>query len=158
MALHDYECLGCRTVLSDQHRSITEGATARPPLCPVCHIPMDWIPKVGRMDALEPFQRFTTRDGAGREVVIDSLHKLRQVEKESEQLARNGEGEHLTWRHYSNDKSNRDVNTHGDAPQQSPDPTFVQKFGKAIKSKEAPEVEYGPGVTDANTSALGGVD
>jgi hypothetical protein len=57
------------------------------------------------MDALEPMQTFDIYDGAGRPTTVQSLHHLRQLERQSEQLARNGEGQQIAWRAYSNDAS-----------------------------------------------------
>jgi hypothetical protein len=96
----------------DVYRSIVDGATLHPPSCPKCaHDPMAWIPAVGSMDAYEPFQAFETTDGRGNPVTITSLRKLRQVERESEQAERNGEGQRMVWRQYSQDPSNRHSHT-----------------------------------------------
>jgi len=103
------------------------------------------------------FKGFTTYDGRNRPVQIDSLHKLRQVEREAEQMARNGDGQPLVWRRYAQDGSNRDVPTLGDlkGPALTPSEAGKRKFGQALrKSAEAPDVTYGPGVNDSNTSAL----
>ncbi len=157
MPLHDYHCSTCGNVQADVYRSCDEGAQSTPPTC-ACGTRMEWIPAVGSMDAKEPFQQFDTFDGRGQKVHVGSLHQLRQIERDSEQAARNGEGEHLTWRAYSQDRSNRYVNTHGEVPQESPKEEYVRKFGKSLRSQVAPEREYGPGVNDSNTSALGVVE
>lgn len=160
MARHDYLCGDCPRVIFDVDVPIAIGATAGAPLCPACGARTVWIPAVGRMDAAggASFKAFDAYDGANRPVHIDSVHKLRQVERESEQLARNGEGQQVNWRMWSNDKSNRLDNTlgkyHGG---EQPDPAFAKKFGKAM-GKAAADQEFGPGVNESNTSALGGVD
>lgn len=159
MALHDFYCVDCGRVLKDRNVPIAMGAAAyvASEHC-ACGGAIAWIPQVGRMDALEPFQRFTAYDGKNNPVIIDSLHKLRQVERDSEQHARNGEGTHMTWRHYSQDKTNLDVNTHGPDPAETPSRAAVQKFASGKFGTVAPERDYGPGVSDANTSAFGSGD
>ena len=159
MALHDFWCQVCGQLLVDVNVPISIGATAGAPLH--CGRPAAWIPQVGRMDAYEPFQEFEARDGQNRPVLVDSLHKLRQVERASEQDYRNGEGQPLVWRSYSNDRSNRDV--HALAPGwtggEAPDPAFVKKHGARIRRDAAvADTDYGPGVSDATPSALDRLD
>lgn len=156
MAHHDFICPGCGHVLTDVNIPIAIGATAGAPSCPEDGRRMEWIPQIGRMDAYEPFQEFDTYDGRNRPVHIDSLTKLRQVERESERMAANGEGQPMIWRRFSQDHSNRDVPTLGkwDGPAERPDPAFVKKHGPAMKSATEPDVAYGPGVSDANASPL----
>ena len=70
---------------------------------------------------------------------------------------RHGEGQPLVWRHYANDRSNRDVHSlhPGWTGGQAPDPTFVKKHGAAIRrSADVADTDYGPGVSDATPSAL----
>jgi hypothetical protein len=155
MALHDFWCQTCGQVLVDVNIPIDLGAVKGAPLH--CGKPANWIPQVGRMDAYEPFQEFEARDGQNRPVVVDSLHKLRQIERDSEQQYRNGEGQPLVWRSYSNDRSNRDVHAlhptwyGGDAP----DPAWVKTHAADLKRSEAvADTAYGPGVSDATPSAL----
>ena len=111
----------------------------------------------GATEDASTFRKFTTRDGRNQLVEIDSLQKLRQVERESEQLARNGEGQHITFRAFSQDGSNRDVNTHGEPPAPGLTEEGKRKWGlrgATSVSAEEPAGEYGPGVNDSNTSAL----
>lgn len=76
-----------------------------------CGQTMTWAPtRSAAVDCLESFNEIVT-DSGGRTFRVDSLHKLRQVERETEQMARNGEGQPLVWRDYSNDRSNGDVHT-----------------------------------------------
>jgi hypothetical protein len=156
MALHDYVCDHCGRYFPDVDVPIAIGATRGAPDCPDCVAPTSWIPQIGAMDAREPFQTFTTRDGKNREVVVDSLRTLRRIERESEALARNGEGQQIVFRRWAQDGSNIGVNTLGDpaAFQQRPDPAAVKKFGKALRSAVEPDVTFGPGVSEANASAL----
>jgi len=155
VALHDFWCQVCGQVLVDVNVPIAIGAMKGAPLH--CDRPTAWIPQVGRMDAYEPFQEFEARDGQNNPVVVDSLKKLRDIERESEQQFRNGEGQPLVWRAYSNDRSNRDVhalhpNWHGG---EQPTREAVKKFAPALRrSAEEPDLAYGPGVSDASPCAL----
>jgi len=155
MALHDFWCQVCGQVLVDVDVPMAIGATKGAPLH--CGRPTAWIPQVGRMDALEPFQEFEVRDGQNHLVTIDSLAKLRKIERESEQQYRNGEGQPLVWRRYSNDDSNRDV--HALHPDWSggarPDPDWVRRHGAELRrDATVADTDYGPGVSDATPSAL----
>lgn len=158
MALHDFYCPRCPRVLVDINVPISIGAQAGAPSCPDCGGQTAWIPQVGRMDAYEPFQEFTTTDGRGKEVLVDSLHRLRKVEEEAEAAYRNGEGQPMVWRRYSQDVSNQDQHTLHRSYDGSEQPTEEAKrrFGQTLRRGDAAaEGEYGPGVSDANTSALG---
>ena len=103
-ARRDFACPTCR------HREETFLPYGTIPTCPTCVTPLEWVPQIGRMDALEPFQEFTTYVGE-KPVVVDSLRKLRQIERDTEQMARNGEGQQMIWRDYSQDRSNSDAHT-----------------------------------------------
>lgn len=155
MALHDFWCQVCGQVLVDVNVPIAIGALKGAPLH--CGTPAAWIPQVGRMDAYEPFQEFEARDGQNTLVTVDSLAKLRQIERDSEQQYRNGEGQPLVWRRYSNDASNQDVHalhpgwTGGEAP----DPAWVRQHAADLRRDAAvADTDYGPGVSDATPSAL----
>ena len=155
MALHDFWCQVCGQVLVDVNVPIALGAQAGAPLH--CDRKTAWIPQVGRMDAYEPFQEFEARDGQNNLVTVDSLHKLRQIEADSEQRYRNGEGQPIVWRRWSQDASNRDV--HALHPKwdagEHPDPAWVKKHGASLRrSASEPDVEYGPGIDDSTPSAL----
>jgi len=144
-------------VLVDLPVSIAIGAKAGAPRCPDCGGPTAWIPQVGRMDAYEPFQEFDTLDGRNRPVHIDSLHKLRQVEREAEALTRDGAGQPMIWRRYSQDQSNRDQHTLAPSLDGGthPTPEAKHRFGSTKQTyAEDPERPYGPGVSEANASAL----
>lgn len=159
MPLFDFYCGVCGQVTPDVYRSIAVGAQASPPLH--CDRVMAWIPQVGAMDigAVKGagFRGFTTTDGRGQPVHVDSLHTLRRVEREAEQAHRNGEGQPMVWRKWAQDQSNADQPTlsrsyyGGDAPT----PAAAHRFGSTLKkSSGAPDGSYGPGVSDANASAL----
>jgi hypothetical protein len=157
MALHDFYCAVCGEVFVDVNVPIALGARKGAPVH--CGRPAAWLPQVGRMDAGSGpgFTAFEARDGQNRRVTVDSLSKLRKIERESEQQARNGEGQPLVWRRYAQDRSN--VHTHSLAPGwtggEQPDPAFVKKHAGAIRrSTDVADTEYGPGVSDATPSAL----
>lgn len=161
MALHDYYCAACGQVAIDVSRAASIGAQADPPRH--CDQPMVWIPFTRAMDIggvkTAGFRGFTTTDGRGQPVHVDSLHKMRQVEKDAEQAYRNGEGQPMVFRRWAQDRSNADAPTlskdyyGGEAPTKE----AAHRFGSTLKtSREAPDSSYGPGVTDANASALKG--
>ena len=125
MPLHDYQCAGCGALALDQYRTAAEGARSTQPLCYRCMTLMDWIPQAAfdlktDGEGHKGFQKFTVHrqgpEGSIREE-IDSLHKLRQIEKDSEQRYRNGEGEPLRFRGYSQSRSNMQVGSFGSAGQ-----------------------------------------
>lgn len=167
MPLHDYHCDRCQYTLVDVYRSIEQGGR-KVPVCPRCHGAMEWIPQIGRMDAGSgsSFTAFDVEvrqpDGSHKAVHIDSLRKLRQVERDTEQQARNGEGQALRWRDYSQDPSNKDVNTFGPDPAQLAREELATLQAEARsrgrvtaeKHREAPAVTLGAGVTEATTSPL----
>ena len=124
---------------------------------------MSWVPAPTAMDIgavkSAAFRSFTTTDGRGERVVVDSLHKLRQVERAAEQAYRNGEGQPMVFRAFAQDRSNRDQPTlskdyyGGEAPTKA----AAKRFGQSRKaSADAPDYSFGPGVNESNASALKG--
>lgn len=112
--MQDFVCPACHAYYADVMIVRGTRASAAGMHCHACGARLDWVPRIGRMDALEPFQKFAIVDTVrGREVVteVDSLHRLRAIERDAEQRARNGEGRPLVWRDYAQDRSNRDVHT-----------------------------------------------
>lgn len=161
MALHDFYCSQCRTVQCDVNIPIAIGATAGAPVCATCQQPMDWIPQTRAMDVGgvkgAAFKAFDTYDGKNQKVRISNMRDLRRVEKESEQQARNGEGQPIVFRRWHQNDSNKDVHTLAPTFTGGEQPTEAAKrrFGKTLqKAATAPDTGYGPGVTDANASAL----
>lgn len=160
MAVHDFFCGVCGQVLVDVNVPVAIGATAGAPLH--CDQKTSAIPGIGAMDIggvkTAGFRGFTTTDGRGNPVHVDSLHKLRQVERDAETAHRNGEGQPMVWRRYAQDKSNHDQPTlskgyyGGDAPS----PAAKSRFGGSLKKhgESTPDSSFGPGVSDANASAL----
>ncbi len=165
MPNHDFYCPSCKFFLRDQYRSIVEGGRSRLPSCPHCTYPMQWVIPRLRMDLRtdgegasgQTFQKFHVRDGRNHLVEIDSTSKLRQVERESEQLARNGEGQIVRFRAWEQNHSNMSVNVFGDGPTEKPTDEGKRKFGRqaGFSTPDDPDCSYGPGVNDSNTSALG---
>jgi hypothetical protein len=168
MPVHDYWCPVCGQVLIDIMVPIAIGQKAGAPTH--CGQSTHPIPGIGRMDIgavkTAGFHGFETTDGRGHPVTIDSLHKLRQVERESEQMYRDGVGQPMVWRRWAQDGSNADQPTlsrsyyGGDAPE----PAAKQRFGSTLQKSGSdaegqltnPDLDraYGPGVDEHNASAL----
>jgi hypothetical protein len=112
----DYRCIGCGEIVRDHVFRMSVGAAADAPSCPTCDVLMSHIPAIGSMDVGgvkgASFKRFDV-DVDGQRTSIDSLHTLRRIERESEQRYRNGEGEPLRFRGFSQDASNKDVGSFG---------------------------------------------
>lgn len=123
---------------------------------------MTWIPAIGCMDAFEPGQEFVTYDGQNRPVLVESMAKMRKLERESEQQFRNGEGQPLRFRALHQNRSNMLDNTFGADPSEKPTAASAKRFGgpsRAMAGGEggsAPDVAFGPGVNESNASALKG--
>lgn len=121
------------------------------------------------IDAREPFQRtevwrqVPTKDGLVQQhEVIDSDHKMAQIEKDSEQRYRDGEGEPLRFRARHQSASNMDRNSFGESGQigdrhydsgQQPQPT--SKVGVKRHGMKKPNLPLGPGVRRAGTALKG---
>jgi hypothetical protein len=159
MSLHDFRCPLCDRIARDINVPIAVGALHAEIPCPACHTAMEWIPGIGLMDAANgpSFVGFDTMDGRNQPVHIDSLQKLRTVERESESMAKNGDGQQMVWRRFSNDASNVHQHTLKETPAGTPTEAAKRKFGRSTMKthgETAPNTDYGPGVSDANTSAL----
>jgi len=164
--LHDYVCPVCAVVLRDIYRPVAQRASENPPLCLNGHVPtkMDWCPAVGAIDLqVRPFPvHIKQPDGSYREVEVTSIQQMRQIERETAQAAKNGEGEALSFRMWSQDHSNGDVNVFGD-PRAAVGDTPValsaetkRKFGRrgAFKAVDHSDGALGPGVTEDTASPL----
>jgi hypothetical protein len=158
MALHDFSCRLCGHVARDVNVPITIGAAQARVLCTYCKLRMDWIPQVGRMDAGSGpgFQEFDTFDGLNRKVHVTSLKQVRDIERASEVAHRNGEGQPLVFRAFSNDPTNRDKSAlHPNWAGEQPTEAAKRRFGSTKQTAASePDASYGPGVTDANATAL----
>lgn len=76
-----------------------------------CGQTMIWAPsRPPAVDAREPFHK-TSLQANGRTYAIESLHDIRKAERDAEARYRNGEGQPLVWRDYSQEKSNSDRHT-----------------------------------------------
>jgi hypothetical protein len=124
----DYRCpLQPEHEIRDWYFPAALGAVAAAPLCADCEVVMEWIPfsnfdMKSDGDGDKGFQKFDvtrvvpTRTGEQQVTeTIDSLHKLRKIEADSEQRYRNGEGEPLRFRGYAQDRSNMDRGAFGTA-------------------------------------------
>lgn len=173
MPIHDLYCLACGAERkgtycplvtlpeAEYHHGYKVTQAVDFPSC--CGAPMGFYPPRVAMDAYEPGTEFQTEvlqpDGTHRHVMVDSLQAIRRLERESEQRQRDGEGQQMVWRDYSQDKGNQHEHSFAKDPAVKPDPAFLKKFresGGGGASPSAANREYGPGVSDANTSALGG--
>lgn len=158
MALHDFSC-SCGHRVIDYYIPATLRASEHPPTCDRCFAPMQWIPQVGRIDAKEPFQQFQTYirqpDGSEKLTTIGSLHQMRQIERESEQRQKDGEGQQMVWRDYSQDRNHTDRHAFAEDPSEAPDPAFVRRARPRAVEATVADAAYGPGVSDSNTSPLG---
>lgn len=164
MPLHDFRCPECWDVYTDVNVPAALGARGANLRCPnpvhlkttgKYHTPvappvLEWIPQIGRMDfgpsGGTGFKGFTIEEeirGETQRIEIDSVHKLRQVERESEQRARNGEGRPLVWRDYQQTRSNGDVHT------LSADPGDPHGVRKAVDAKKYTP-HRGKAVTDVH--------
>lgn len=124
----DFRCDRCGHVREDVVFSSARGAVASAPVCPyhgAHRFPMSVIPQC-RFDLKSDgeggkgFQKFRvhrqvpTRGGLVQvEEEVSSLHRLRQIEHDSEQRYRDGEGEPLRFRAYQQDRSNLDQSSFG---------------------------------------------
>ena len=120
MALHDFVCLTCGTEQRDVYVSIAIGARAADIRC-ACGARCEWVPFPTAVNAYDVRGFDTTvrqPDGTEKLVHVGSLADIRRIERETEIAARNGEGQAMRWRDYSQDASNGHVNTFGDSPAQ----------------------------------------
>lgn len=118
---------------------------------------MGWLPAIGRMDLLAESAKFVQYDGQDRPITVDSFATMRRLEAESDQQYRNGEGQPIRFRALHQHRSNMDANTFGEGPATRPTAAGNAKFGLqggARRLEGEPDVTFGPGVNESNTSAL----
>lgn len=108
------------------------------------------------MDAFEPGGEFQVYNGQNQRVHVESFAQMRKIERESEQQARNGEGQPMRFRALHQHHSNMGDNTFGKDPSEKPTPEAAKRFGGAMRAVAAPDVKFGPGVSESNASALKG--
>lgn len=92
------------------------------------------------------------------ETPVESLQQIRQIERDSERAERNGEGQAMRFRAFSQDTANGGMqhNTFGEPPQRAPklhDDRGRQKISFDVVDGEPVEV-MGPGADEALASAL----
>lgn len=161
MPLHDFYCPACHRIWPDRYVPVQTRASEAGLRCPDCDRPVVWIAAAPALHygsvKTAAFKAFDTTDGYGRPVHIDSLTKLRRVEKEAEQAFRNGEGQPMVFRAWANDQASGnklDPVLHPSyAGGEQPTPEAKRKFGSTLRKGET-DPRFGPGVSEANASAL----
>ena len=157
-----YLCPDCRT-------QATTGLGMTVPLCGTCRGPMKWqqtreyrseahVPRFGEAPALDYNQtRGRIAPIGDRGVEVNSLRDIRRIERESEQMVRDGvPGAQLhVFRKYAQDHSNMDVHTLGTDPSQHPSKDWLRKHGREIGAiAESMTPGMGPGMTEEKASYL----
>lgn len=156
-----FQCATCGTARRRPHQ------IGDPPEC--CGATMKWRRTLTMIDP--PAPRFGKAPGidfrntSPIEVPIgthgmrfESLHELRQFEKESEMLAAEGIGQPYVIRGYSQNKSNMSVNTLGTV-EEAPPPSFTDAKGRPrfrVSAVDQSDIDdsFGPGADEAHASAL----
>ena len=108
-------------------------------------VTVDW--KEGSLASIAPtwgIQSTVTING--KATTVGSLHQMRQIERETEQQARNGEGQRLVWRDYSQNSSNKDVHTLAKRMDRSMDTQDTYAGGMSSVDKKKVDVARGPDV------------
>lgn len=97
--------------------------------------------------------------GAG--IRVDSLRDIRRIERETEKMERDGVGQALRWRMYSQDgDAGRRVNSFGPPPSAAPSPEALRNGTVSVApiTEDPEQIALGPGVTpETQTDALAGV-
>ncbi len=174
MAQQYFECPNCGSRDLLTYRAADVGGDNWPPICPTpeCfEVRMVAAPRPGdfTMDAKSDggtnrsFQKFSvqrqvmTKAGLTHQVEeIDSLHKLRQVERDSEQRYRNGEGEPLRFRMWNQDRSQQGVNSFGTQGQIG-SRTYADGAAPAAKNPKITTTRHGEKKPRVKTARGGGV-
>lgn len=160
-----YRCGAC------DYRQLVPHGTPAPRHCTA---PMRWVrtqtytpppPRFGQAPALDfapsRDREIPLQDAHGAQVKVESLHQIRQIERESQRRAADGEGQEVRFRMYSQDRSNRHTNTFGEAPARGPSRAWLRqqeaRTGRPFREAliDATQAgELGPGTAEALTSAL----
>jgi hypothetical protein len=125
----DFKCPRCHYVAENVEFPMAIGARASAPRCPAClDVKMAWIPSArfsirgdgdggGRGKENQAFtvhRQLMTKDGMQQvEERVAGIADIRRIERESEQRFKDGEGEPLRFRAFSQDTSNRDQGSFG---------------------------------------------
>ena len=138
MPRNDFRCDTCG------HHATYQSTRATAPWH--CDLEMVWAPMTSAaVDAKESFNASDLQSG-DRTFHIDSLHAMRKAEAASEQLARNGEGQPLVWRDYSQTRSNFDVHTLAKRLDRPMDAQESYAGGMSGVDKKKVDVARGPDV------------
>lgn len=152
-----FQCQRCGTARRRPHQ------IGDPPEC--CAAPMKWrrtatmvdppAPRFGKAPGIDFHHTSPIEVPIGDGIRFESLHELRQFEKESEILANEGIGQPFVVRGYSQDKSNMSVGVFG-VPDEAPPPSFTDAKGRPRFRIERGETDesFGPGATEEDASAL----
>ena len=148
-AYRDYECPQCAEVLVDYL-----GEAARPPICPRCWaedqlVTMCWKPSFAA-GGFSIFKTPLTLPIGPGGTTVSTLREVRQLEKWSEQNARNGEGEQYVARAWAQNPSNLDAPTLKGPPEQRPGRSKDHKGRPKLTITQhaaEPTVELGAGLT-----------
>lgn len=115
MPTYDLQCTYCGTLTYDY---INQSYKDPLPLCARCNSPQEKVWSASHTH--RPFAAFEidSKDAQGKptKITIDSLGKLRQVEADSLRAYREGRGQPIIFRAYSQNPSNCDQNVFGMLP------------------------------------------
>jgi hypothetical protein len=137
-----------------------------PPTC--CGQPMKWrmsvfgyeepAPRFGSAPAIDFNQTRGRIAPIGDGIAVNSLHDIRRIERESEQRARNGEGQPLVFRKYAQDRGNLHTSTLGENPSHKPrltDSRGRQKISiRPVDESTANADVLGPGIVNDGDSGF----
>lgn len=118
MPIYDLICTTCN---KETYDFIAQSYKDELPLCSECGVRQE---KVWRSSRYRPFKSFTETIG-GKEIVIDSVAKIRQIERETAAA-----GHPHVWRAFSQNRSNMDRGVFGDRPDMG-DPSRLTSDEKA---------------------------
>lgn len=153
-----FQCSSCSTAKRRPHQ------IGDPPEC--CGAPMKWrrtatlvdppAPRFGHAPAIDFHNTSPIEVPIGPNGMrFESLHDIREFERQSEQLAAEGIGQPYVIRGYSQNKSNMSVNTLG-TMEEAPPPSFTDAKGRPRFRIERGDVDesFGPGAQEDLASAL----
>ena len=103
MPVQTWICPNCSCQIADQYHPSSSAILA----CPNCSLVMD---RSWARDSRPLFRSFTSNDGTG-DRTFSSLESVRRYERETERKANGRDGQRIVFREYSQDHTNRDVNT-----------------------------------------------
>jgi len=101
--VHTWVCPNCGCIIPDQYHPASRALLG----CPNCSLVME---RSWARDSRPLFRPFTANDGTG-DRTFSSIESVRRYERETERRADGREGQRIVFREYSQDHTNRDVNT-----------------------------------------------